>query len=76
MNYTTGFFTSAARRDKICVNPGPDPKRKEEFIVDRCTFAMRHKHLGFLQCSFKKELCFALLCPDETHEIDLKRRML
>ncbi len=50
--------------------------RKEEFVMDRYTVTMRHKHFEFLQCSFKEELCFALLCPDKTHEKDLKRRML
>ena len=45
-------------------------------MMDRYTVTMRHKHLEFLQCSFKEELCFALLCPDQTHEKDLKRRML
>ena len=44
--------------------------------MDRCTVAMRHEHLGFLQRSLEEELCFALLCPDQTHEKDLKRRML
>ena len=44
--------------------------------MDRYTVTMRHKHFEFLQCSFKEELCFALLCPDQTHEKDLKRRML
>ena len=43
--------------------------------MNRYTDIMRHKHLEFLQCSFKEELCLALLCPDKTHEIDLKRRM-
>ncbi len=51
------------------------PERKEEFIVDRYTVTMRHERLGFLLCSFE-ELCFALLCPDQTREKDLKRRML
>ena len=44
--------------------------------MDRYTVTMRHKHLEFLLCSFKEELCFALLCPDQTREKDLKRRML
>ncbi len=44
--------------------------------MDRYTVIMRHKHLEFLQCSFKEELSFALLCPDQTHEKDLKPRML
>ena len=44
--------------------------------MDRYTVIMRHKHLEFLQCSFKEELCFALLCPDQTHEKDLESRML
>ena len=44
--------------------------------MDRYTVTMRHKHLEFLQYSLKKELCFALLCLDQTHEKDLKRRML
>ena len=57
-------------------NEGHGPERKEEFIVDRYTVTMRHKHLEFLQCSFKEELCFALLCLDQTHEKDLKRRIL
>ena len=43
--------------------------------MDRYTVIMRHKHLEFLQCSFKEELCFALLCPDKTHEKDLRHRM-
>ena len=44
--------------------------------MDRCTVTMRYKHLGFLQYSFKEELCFALPCPDKTHEKDLRHRML
>ncbi len=44
--------------------------------MDRYTVTMRHKHFEFLQCSFEKELCFALLCSDKTHEKDLKHRML
>ena len=52
------------------------PKRKEEFTVNRYTVTMRQKHFGFLQCGFMSKLCFALLCPDHTHEKDLKRRML
>ena len=43
--------------------------------MNRYTVTMRHKHFGFQQCSFIK-LCFALLCPDQTHEKDLKPRML
>ena len=54
---------------------GHGPERKEEFIVNRYTVTMRHKHFGFQQCSFIK-LCFALLYPDQTHEKDLKRQML
>lgn len=50
--------------------------RKEEFVMDRYTVTMCHKHFEFLQCSFKEQLCFALLCPDKPHEKDLKRRML
>ena len=57
-------------------NEGHGPERKEEFIVDRYTVTMRQNHQEFLQCSFEEELCFALLCPDQTHEKDLKRRML
>ena len=45
-------------------------------MMDRCTAAMRHKHLEFLQRSLKEELCFALLCPEKTHEKDLRCRML
>ena len=44
-------------------------------MMDRYTVTMRHKHLEFLQLSLK-ELSFALLCPDQTHEKDLKHRML
>ena len=44
--------------------------------MDRYTVTMRQKHLEFLLCSFKEELCFALLCPDQTHEKDLESRML
>ena len=44
--------------------------------MERCSLTMRQKHLGFLLCSLKEELCLALLCPDQTHEKDLKRRML
>jgi hypothetical protein len=44
--------------------------------MNRYTDIMRHKHLEFLLCSFKEELCFALLCPEKTHEKDLERRML
>ena len=44
--------------------------------MDRYTITMRHKRLEFLQCSFKEELCFALLCPNQTHEKDLKHQML
>ena len=45
-------------------------------MMDRYTVTMRHKRFEFLLCSFKEELYFALLCPDKTHEKDLKRRML
>ena len=44
--------------------------------MDRYTVTMRHEHLEFLLRSFKEELCFALLCPDKTHEKDLRHRML
>ena len=44
--------------------------------MDRCTITMRQKHLEFLQYSFTEELYFALLCPDQAHEKDLKHRML
>ena len=44
--------------------------------MNRCTVTMRHENLEFLLCSFKEELCFALLCPDQTHEKDLNHRML
>ena len=60
----------------MALNKGHDPMRKEEFTVDRFTVTMRQKHLGFLLCSFSHELRTALLCPDKTHEKDLKRRML
>ena len=36
---------------------------------------MRRKHQEFLRYSFALKLCSALLCPDQTHEKDLKRRM-
>ena len=52
-----------------------DTERKEELIVDRCTVTMRRQLPGFLLCSLNAELCIALLCPDKTHEKDLKRRM-
>ena len=51
-------------------------KRKEEFRMDRYTVTMRHEHLEFLLCSFKQELCSALLCPEMTHEQDLKQPAL
>ena len=60
----------------ICMKPGHSPERKEEFMMDRRTVTMRHKLSGFLQYSLEEDLCFALLCPDQTHEKDLKRRML
>ena len=60
----------------ICMKSGIAQSEQEEFIVDRYTITMRHKHLEFLQCSFKEELCFALLCPDQTNDKDLKHRML
>ena len=44
-------------------------------MMDRRIVNMRHKRFDFPPCSFKKELCFALLCPDKTHEKDLKHRM-
>ena len=44
--------------------------------MDRCIAVMCYQHPVFLLRSFKEELCFALLCPDKTHEKDLKRRML
>ena len=53
---------------------GHSPERKEEFRMDRYTVTMRHKHFEFLMCSFKQELCFALLCSDKTHEKDLKHQ--
>ena len=43
--------------------------------MDRYTVVMRHKTLEFLQLGLDG-LSFALLCPDQTHEKDLKRRML
>ena len=50
-------------------------KRKEEFMMDRYTVTMRHKLLGFLQYSLNEELCFALLCPDQTDGKDLRTRI-
>ena len=43
--------------------------------MDRTAVTMRRKHLEFMQCSFKEELYFALLCPDKTHGKDLERFM-
>lgn len=43
--------------------------------MDRCTDIMRQKHLGFLLHTLD-ELCIALLCPEKTHETDLRRRTL
>ena len=43
--------------------------------MDRYTVTMRRKHLEVLQCSFKEELYFALLCPEMTHEKDPERFM-
>ena len=43
--------------------------------MDRYTVTMRQKHLEFLLCSFKEELCFALLCPDKMRERDQKHAM-
>ena len=54
---------------------GHSPERKEEFTVSRFTVNMRQKYLEFLLCSFEEELRIALLCPEKTHEKDLKRRM-
>ena len=44
-------------------------------MMDRRTVITLRKSLGFLLCSFKEELCFALLCPDKTQENDPKHRM-
>lgn len=44
--------------------------------MDRYTVTMRHEHLEFLLCSFKQELCSVLLCPEMTHERDLKQPAL
>ena len=71
--YRVLYFRQSARYDMHEIGHGPE--RKEEFIVDRYTVTMRHKLLEFLQCSFKEGLCFALLCPDQTHEKDLRHRM-
>ena len=60
----------------ICMKSGMAQSERRNSIMDRYTITMRQKHLEFLQCSFKEELCFALLCPDQTHEKDLKPRML
>ena len=40
------------------------------------SLTMRQKHQKFRWYSFAMKLCAALLCPDRTHEKDLKRRML
>ena len=48
--------------------------RKEEFVMNRYTVTMRHKHLEFLLCSFKQELRFALRCPEKMHGRDLKHQ--
>ena len=44
-------------------------------MMDRYTVTMRHKLLGFLQYSLNEELCFALLCPDQTDGKDLRTRI-
>ena len=43
--------------------------------MNRYTVTMRRKHLEVLQCSFKEELYFALLCPEMTHGKDPERFM-
>ena len=44
--------------------------------MDRRTVTMRHEYLGFLLRSLEQKLCSALLCPDMTHERDLKQPAL
>jgi hypothetical protein len=44
--------------------------------MDRYTVTMHYEHLEFLLCSFKLELCSALLCPEKTRERDLKQPAL
>ena len=44
--------------------------------MERYSITVRQKHQEFLWYSFTLKLCSALLCPDQTHEKDLKPRML
>ena len=44
--------------------------------MERYSITTRQKHQEFLWYSFTLKLCSALLCPDQTHEKDLKHRML
>ena len=44
--------------------------------MDRRTVTMRHVNPEFLLRSLEQELCSALLCPDMTHERDLKQPAL
>ena len=44
--------------------------------MERYSVTMRHKLQELRWYSFSMKLCSALLCPDKTHEKDLKHRML
>ena len=41
-------------------------------MIRNTTMTIRHKHLEFLLCSSKKELRFALQCPEKMRVRDLK----
>ena len=43
--------------------------------MERYSITMRHKFQELHWYSFTTKLCSALLCPDKTHEKDLRRHM-